>query len=527
MPYKNIAELLMLNAHRYPKKTAIIFKGRRMSYQELNERVNQTANFFKNLGVDAGDKVGYLLPNSNQLIEVYFAIQKIGAIAVPLNYCLISREIKFLIDESQCKVLIYSNQSKQKIDLVRHEPTPLHYLICSDENNGEDCCLEEMILRQDMMEPDLFLDEYSLSRIQFTGGTTGTSKGVMRTHYSDISEIISVMMSSKMGANPDEVVLVQCPMEHHGGHSWFVSVLGTGATLVICNLFEPNEILSLIEKERVSYLLLLPPSTYLRLLNSPDFSNYDVSSVRLVQSAAGSTSIEITKKIYEGFPNCQMNYGWGQTESGVGTSIILTHEMAEKGLPEINSIGKPMPFIELKIIDERNQELDLGEIGECIVRGPTTMSGYYHQPQLNAETMLDGGWVRTGDMMKKDENGYFYLMSRKKDMIKSGGENVYSQEVVDIIRKHPSVEECIVFGVPDRKLGEAVMTVVQLRKGRTVTLEELQKHCKSYLSSYKKPLYLDFIDKFPMNDAGKIAKYKLVKKYREKLQIEKSNVIVY
>ena len=373
-----------------------------------------------------------------------------------------------------------------------------------------------MIEKYDIEEPILYMQEHALSRIQFTGGTTGVSKGVMRSHHNDISEIVSVMMSSKMGANSDEVVLVQCPMDHHGGHSWFVSVMGAGGTLVLCDSFKPDEILSLIEKERITYLLLLPPSTHLRLMNSPNFHKYDVSSVRLVQSAAGSTTVEITKKIYAAYPNCQMNYGWGQTESGTGLSIILTLEMAEKELPEIKSIGKPMPFIEMKIIDANNDEVAIGEVGECIVRGPSIMMGYYNQPDLNAEVFLEDGWLRTGDMMKKDERGFFYLMSRKKDMIKSGGENVFAQEVADIIRKHEKVEECIVFGIPNKKLGEAVMTVVQLHSGCTLTLDELQAHCKSYLSSYKKPLYLDFIEEFPMNDAGKISKYKLVEKYREK-----------
>lgn len=510
MPYKNIADLLILNVHRYPEKTAVIYKDIRLSYKDLNRRINKTAHALQGLGVGVGDKVGYLLHNSNQLIEVYFAIQKIGAIAVPLNYCLITREIRFLVDSSQCKALIYSEESKHKLDPIKDDFFSVSILISASS-------LEEMLETYDTEEPSLFQDEHALSRIQYTGGTTGISKGVMRSHHNDISEIMSVMMSSRMGATSDEIVLIQCPMEHHGGHSWFVSVMGSGGTLVICDSFKPEEILTLIEKEHVTYLLLLPPSTHFRLLNFPNFSKYDVSSVRFVQSAAGSTTAEITRKIYEAYPNCIMNYGWGQTESGTGSSLVLTLEMAEKELPEIKSVGKPMPFIEMKIIDEHNNEVPVGEVGECVVRGPSVMLGYYNQPKLTAEVFLEDGWIRTGDMMRKDEEGYFYLMSRKKDMIKSGGENVFAQEVADVIRKHDKVEECIVFGVPNKKLGEAVMTVVQLRSGCTLTLEELQAHCKSYLSSYKKPLYLAFIDKFPMNDAGKIPKYMLVKEYREKI----------
>lgn len=514
MPYKNIAEFLMLSANQYPEKTAIVYKNKRISYSELNNKVNQIARGLKKLGVKAGDRVGYLFPNCNELIEVYFAIQKIGAIAIPINFRLIPEEIKCLVNASQCKAFIYSKRYTNKVHPIKQALPTVKYFISSDPIHQEEWNLKEIGQMNHNEEPVLFRNEKAISRIQFTGGTTGMPKGVMRTHRNDITEIISVMMSSKIGANTDEKVLIQCPMEHHGGHSWFVSVIGIGATLIICDTFNEDEILSIIERERVTYMLLLPPSTHLRLINAPNFSKYDVSSVKFVQSAAGATSSTITKKIYEGYPDCQMNYGWGQTESGTGSSIALTLEMAEKNLPEINSIGKPMPFLEMKIIGDDNKEVSIGEVGECVVRGPTVMTGYYDQPELNAEIFLKDGWMRTGDMMKKDENGYFYLMSRKKDMIKSGGENIFPQEVANVVCKHPAVKDCIIFGVPDVRFSEAVKALVQLRDGYSLTLEELQDHCKRYLSSYKKPVYLDFIDKFPRDDAGKIPKYKLIEQYQ-------------
>lgn len=517
MPYKNVAELLLLNTNRFPDKTAIVYKESRITYCTLNQRVNQIVHALHKLGVSHGEKIGYMLPNSNQLVEVYFAIQKLGAIAVPLNTCLIPREMKLLLDTSECSVFIYSDKIAQKVDKIKATLKTVELFICSGNHHASELCLEEIQSKYSGEEPPLYKNEEAISRIQFTGGTTGVPKGVMRTHRNDITEIISVMMSSKMGANPDEVVLIQCPMEHHGGHSWFTSVIGTGATLVICDAFREDEILSLIERERVTYLLLLPPSTHLRLLNAPSFSKYNLSSVRLVQSAAGATTPAIIKRIYAGYPNCHMNYGWGQTESGSGSSLVLTLEMAEKELPKSGSIGKPMPFLEMKIIDENNEEVPVGEVGECIVRGPTTMVGYYNLPEENAKVFLKDGWMRTGDLMKKDEDGYFYLVSRKKEIIKSGGINVFVEEVSNVIRRHPAVEDCIVFGVPDRKLGEAVMTVVQLKQGEKLTLKDLQDYCKKYLSSYKKPLYMDVLDHFPMDYAGKIPKNKMVTQYREKI----------
>ncbi|MDD9146951.1 MULTISPECIES: class I adenylate-forming enzyme family protein [unclassified Sporolactobacillus] len=519
MLYQNVAEFLLLNAGRYPQKTALVHGQERMTYRQLNETVNRLTYGLRRLGIRSGDPVGYLFPNSIRLIEIYYALQKIGAVAVPLNTRLIAKELKFLLRSSRCKSLIFAEACREKVSSIENDFPTVQFIIDAKQTHTKEISLYTLFT-ESTEEPPLYKNGYALSRIQFTGGTTGLPKGVMRTHFSDIAEIISVMMSSKIGATSDETVLIQCPMDHHGGHSWFTSVIGAGATLIICDHFNEQNILSAIEHEQVTYLLLLPPSSYLRLLEFPSFRNYDVRSVRLVQSAAGSTTPEIIRKIYQGFPNCQMNYGWGQTESGTGSSLVLTLEMADWQLPEAASIGKPMPFIEMKILGEDDKEVPIGKIGECIVRGPTIMAGYYDQPKLTEKVRLAHGWLRTGDMMKKDVNGNFYLMSRKKEMIKTGGENVFAQEVADVIRKHEKVQDCIVFGIPDKKFGEAIMAVLQLRKGMSMTLSELQEHCKKYLASYKKPLYIETIDCFPRNDAGKMQKYKLVQKFREKMTIQ-------
>lgn len=521
MFYQNVSELLMLNVRRYPQKTAVIHRDVRLTYKEFNSRINQMVWMLSELGVKPGQKVASMFPNGIMLLVIYYAVQKLGAVIVPLNFRLVPREIRYLLEAGDASVFLFDGQFLGHVREIASEIESHIICLCSTPTEDWGPSIEERMDRYEDMEPVLKPDGEALSRIQFTGGSTGLPKGAMRTHSADICEAMGVMNSNMMGADPDHVVLIQCPLEHHGGHSWYLSVFASGATLVICDVFEPETILKLIEKERVTYLMLLPPSTYLKLLDCPGLGEYDLSGVKLVQSAAGCTTPEIVEKIYDAFPNCVMNYGWGQTESGLGTSLVMTRQMARENLPRIKSVGRPMPFLEARVVDEDGRELPDGHVGECLVKSPAVMKGYYKQPELTAKVLGDDGWLHTGDLMWKDEEGYLYLMSRKKDMIKSGGENVFAQEVEGVIKRHPAVQECIVFGVPERMMGEAVMAVVSLRPGKTVTLKELQDHCKKYISSYKKPRYLDFIDQFDMDDAGKIRKSRVAERYRLKLRNEK------
>lgn len=509
----NVGYLLTMNANRYPDKTALLYNGRRFSYRAINERVNRLAHSLLDLGIRKRDKVGFIFPNCNQIVELLFAIFKIGAVAVPLNHRLVAQEIKYLLDTAECKVFVYSDLYAEKVQEVKHEFRTVKMLICSGKPVPGEYSFEELCRNENPSEPNISVIGSDVSRIQFTGGTTGRSKGVIRTHESDVFQTISIMTQNKMGANPDEVVMVQCPLHHQGGMSWLFSAIATGAEFVFCDVFNPEDILRQIQDYRVTYLLLLPPVTYLRLYDVPNLKDYDLSSVKYVQMSAGGTSPDIIFKTYDAFPNCEVNYGWGQTESGAGTNIVLTRELVRKHPEMTKSIGRAMPLIELRIVDEEGNDVPVGEVGECIVRGPSVMSGYYNQPDLTAKTIKDG-WVYTGDMFRQDAEGYYYIMDRKKDMIKTGGENVFAQEVEGVIRSHSAVQDCAVIGIPDPVFGEAVMAVLKLRQGHTITLEELQEHCKRELSSYKKPRYLACVEQFPVDSAGKIQKYKLREMYR-------------
>jgi len=514
MFYQNVSEPFLLNVRRYPWKTAVVFRDERLTYDGLNRRINRVANALLQLGVSAGEKVAYMFPNCIELVEIYYAIQKIGAAAVPLDFRLNPQEIAFLADHCDAETLLFSSEFLDKVRLTRGGIIKTRRLIPSEAAADFSASLQMLARQAGEEEPSIFLDAAALSRIQFTGGSTGVPRGVMRTHEADLAELVGEMLYNKIGADADQVVLIQCPLGHHGGHSWYTATLCSGGTLVICDAFDPEKILSQIQRERVTYMLLLPPSTYLRLCDSPLLKRYDVSSVRLVQSAAGYTTPEIVLRISDAFPNSEIYYGWGQTESGLGTSLVLTREMAEKRLPRIQSVGRAMPFLEIRIVDEEGNELAVGEVGEGEVRSPAVMSGYYGQPELTAAVLGADGWLRTGDIMRMDSEGYVYMLSRKKDMIKSGGENVFAQEVEGVIMEHPAVAQCVITGVEDEVFGEGVLAIVQLRCGHSLTLEELQAHCKNYISSHKKPRYLEFVESFDMNDAGKIRKTDLCQKYK-------------
>lgn len=516
MFYQNVSEAFLLSVRRFPDKTALVFGAERYTYEQANNRINRIANALLARGIKAGDKVAFLFPNCCEIVLLYYAIQKIGAVAVPLNFRLIAREIALLLKNSDSSFLFFDAAFADKVIAAE---IPDHIMkICLGEDSRFPLTMSLLEQGCSEAEPPLYRDADALSRIQFTGGSTGIPKGVMRTHSQDLCELMGEMLYCKLGSSPDQVVLIQCPLEHHGGHSWFTATLAAGGTLIICSKYNPDRILDYIEQEHVTYMLLLPPTTYQRLCEYPGTAYRDTDGVKVVQSAAGATTQEIIHELEEVFPNAEIYYGWGQTESGLGTTLVLSSSSEKGRRGSLCSVGRPMPFVEMKIVDDNWNDLPDGESGEAVVRSPACMKGYYGQPELSAALMSSDGWMRTGDIMFRDQDGYFYMLSRKKNVIKSGGENVFCSDVESVIRRHPSVRECLVVGVPDERLGEAVTAVIELKPGLSLTLEELQEHCKQYLSSYKKPLHMELVTRFDMDDAGKIRRDAIDRLLYEKYQ---------
>lgn len=502
--FGNVAETLSERAALEPDRVALVCGERRQTYRELDREVDTVARVLLGLGVRPGDKVAYLLENRAELLHVYYAVQRIGAVAVPINARAIARELAYLVGASDADVLVFSERGTEVVAEARDRLARVRALLCVDAPTPWCPSLAELAAAVGDEPVPVHRDPDAPSRIQFTGGSTGTPKGVVRSHRADLVELEGVALSNGLPDDEAKVVLIQCPMEHHGGHSWFTSAIATGATVVVCQQFDPEEILALVERLEVSYMILLPPSTYARLMADPAIARHDLSSVRLVQTSAGGTSARIVADVYRWFPGCRMNYGWGQTESGLGSSLVLTREMAERRLRRVGSIGRPMPFFEMRVVDGEGRPVPDGTVGECQVRSAAVMSGYYRQPELTRAAFTDDGWLRTGDLMSRDADGYYYLKSRKRHLVKSGGENVFVAEVEDVVRAHPAVADCLVYGRPDERLGEAVAVVAELRDGAALTLAELQRHCRAHLASYKKPLHLTVLDGLGRDYSGKL-----------------------
>ncbi len=512
---RNIGDVLRISATQAPNHTAIVYHGQRICYDELNARVNRLSHHLLELGVQKGDRVGFMFYNSNQFIEIFFATVKIGAVAVPLNYRLIPREVKWCLDNTHCKVFAYSEACSKQVDPVNKEFLTVKHLIYSGSKApcGEHH-FETFTQNGTIEEPRVEISFEDRAVIIFTGGTTGVPKGATHTHYSLIFAYLSTMISSEIKSLiMKETLLLQVPMFHVAGMNVTGTFLASGGCLVIVDTLDPEEILRLIQKEQITRILLVPPSTYIRLLDYPHLKDFDTTSVTHLLTGISAFSKPLMSRLFEAFPNGSFIFGYGFSENcSLGAGLYLTRSMYEKNLEMNKSIGRESVFCLMRLVDDEGKDVPVGEVGEAIVQSPYTMKEYYGQPELTAQTIKDK-WVYSGDYLKKDHDGFYYFVDRKKDMIKTGGENVFAPEVERTIMSHPSVEMCAIFAVPDPKLHEAVMAVIKLRKGFKVNEEEIVEFCKKNLSSYKKPRRVEFVDTFPMSDAGKIQKFKLREQY--------------
>lgn len=503
-----VGRFLDYAADHYPDKNALVFYDRRITYRQLKNRVQRLSSGLTNLGIKKGDRVSTLMWNCTELIEIYLATVRLGAIFTPLNYRLTRAELEYVLNDSLPSILVIDQRNLDLIKGIVSDPKLLKNLYCT----ADDCPagmkpFEELIV-DNLFSADVPLDVSDPCQLIYTSGTTGKPKGVILTHENIVWNSINMLLVRH--DSPRDRALIIGPLFHTAAlNSHYTSRLALGATAVILDRFDPKLMMETIQKERIT-VVSGAPTVYIMLMEFCKPGDYDTSSVTTLTSGADKLPLQVQKAIREYFSNIEGVYDvYGSTEC----SPCVTTLEARDSLTKVGSVGPPLPYVEVKLLDAQDNEVKRGEIGEIVVKGSVVMSGYYKQPEETAKVLKDG-WFYTGDLAWADEDGYLYFSDRKKDVIVSGGENIASREVEDVLFKHPDVVKAAVFGVPDDKWGERVVAAIIPRQGRTPRIEEIRAFAKQHLSSYKIPREIMILDKLPESGTGKAQKHELRKLYQ-------------
>ena len=516
----NTTDFLNIATAICPDKAAMVFEGKRYTFSELNERANRLANGLLKMGVKKGDRVALLEVNCNQCVETYFAVAKIGAMYVPLNFRVKENELAYMLDTADATTLIAGERYLNLVRAVRPDLKTVQHFISIGSKQDDMLCYEEIIASSSPDEVVAEIEDDDTTILMYTAGTTGFPKGVMLSH----SSFAVYVMENVTPADPvsEERNILTVPLYHVAGIQAVMAAIYGGRTLVMERQFDAKEWMELVQREKVNRAMMVP-TMLKQLIDHPDFDKYDLSSMKVITYGAAPMPLPVIKKALEFFPDVAFINAFGQTETASTITALSpedhmltgTQEEIDKKLKRLTSIGKPMRDIEMKIIDEDGNELPDGEIGEIVARGPRVMTGYWKDEEKTQKTIDKDGWVHTGDMGYKDEDGYFFLAGRATDMIIRAGENISPEEVEEVIHAHPYVEECAVIGIPDETWGEEPIAIVCCKAGMSLTEDELIEYCREKLASYKRPRSVVFVDKLPRNPMGKVLKKDLREKYAQ------------
>ncbi|MFJ8246842.1 long-chain fatty acid--CoA ligase [Peribacillus asahii] len=485
--------------------------GKSWTYSDLHRISNSYANKLCELGVEKGDRVGILLHNCLEYFGLYFAVAKIGAIAVRLNFRLSSAELEYALNDSQTKIVCFhSNLSKQLEGIVNQ--VSVERFICLENSQDaiphwsepwsmlESGSIEEVNVRHIKLHDPVML--------MYTSGTTGRPKGAIWTH--DTTYWFSAIQALKWKFTGQEVGMTTGPLYHVGAmEDIALPILMMGGTVIITKSqgFEIGRILSAIENENVTDCFLFPFMIY-EMLNMPNLDHYNLKSLKTIYTGGDPLMPWALEQLKMNFPHLGVVQVYGLTEGQPIAAALDPEDNFTKG----HTVGKPMPLTEINIIDDNGRPLAVGEIGEIAIKSPGVSEGYWRRPDATMETFVEG-WCKTGDLGVFDEDGYLSIVGRKKDMIRSGGENIYAAEIEDVLYRHPDVKEVSIIGVPDPKYIEAVCAVIVKKEGATLTEEDVVEFCKKHLASYKKPREVKFVNEIPRTPSGKVQKYVLRNQY--------------
>jgi long-chain acyl-CoA synthetase len=487
----NLAEILIRSAERDPDGVALRLDDVSVSYRELDEASARVAGVLADRGFSVGDRVGIMLPNVPWFAMCYYGVLRAGGVVVPMNVLLKRREVAFYLRDPEAVLLFAWEGFAEEAVAGAEEAGARCVLVAPGEFENVLAAVEP---RFEVVDREA--DEVAV--ILYTSGTTGTPKGASLTHSNLVRNCEASRSLFDLGS--DAVTLGALPLFHSFGQTCGLNAtIAAGGTLTLIPRFDPAKALSIIERDRVNVFLGVP-TMYGAMLHHPERENFSTSSLQLCGSGGSAMPVELLRGFDEAF-GCKVLEGYGLSETSPVASF--NHRDRER---RPGSIGTPIEGVEMKVVDEDGNEVEQGEVGEIVIRGHNVMKGYWGRPDATAEAIDDEGWLHTGDMARVDEDGYFFIVDRKKDMIIRGGYNVYPREIEEVLYEHPAVREAAVLGVPHESLGEEVGAAVALKHGAETDVDELRQFVKEQVAAYKYPRVIWFVDELPKGPTGKILK---------------------
>ncbi|MFP4533596.1 MAG: class I adenylate-forming enzyme family protein [Desulfobacterales bacterium] len=491
----NIGGFLTKRAALSPKKEALVLGDVRLNYQQLNQRCNRFVNSIGQLGVGPGDRVAMLALNEPEFFDLYFGLGKIGAIMVPLNHRLAGPEIQYILNDCGAKVLIFGQEFASVVEAIKDE-IPCEHLVALMEIPPEYAIsYQQLTAGAADTEPEITCGDEDTLTILYTSGTTGRPKGAELTHNGYFGT--SVTLRATFG-DIGEVVLMPLPLFHIGGLAPVPMCVHFGMKMVFQRAFEPKNFLELLGREKITWFGSVP-AILMFLRQIPDFDKYDWHTVKMALVYAAPVPVSLIKEYAAS--GIEIRQLYGMTECTGPATVIDSENAIEKA----GSCGPPFFHNEIRVVDLNGNEVGPNEMGEVLIAGTNLMKGYWNKPEATAETLKDG-WLFSGDMGKMDEDGFLYIMDRKKDMIISGGENIYPAEIEDVLLSHPKIGDVAVIGFEDEKWGESIKAVVTIKEGEALTEEELIEWCQGKIGKFKIPKKVVFTDQIPRTPTGKILK---------------------
>ena len=486
----NLATLLTETAAEHGDRPALKLDDVEVNYETLDQGSARVAALLREKGVEAGDRVGVMLPNVPYFAVVYYGVLRAGAVVVPMNVLLKGREVKFYLEDPEAKILFAWHDFAEAAEKGAEEAGTDLVLVKPGE-------FEEMLGEHEPLTDVAERDDDDTAVILYTSGTTGQPKGAELTH-SNLTRNVEVARNL-FDLSGDDVSLGALPLFHSFGQTCALNTaVSVGACLTLIPRFDPGKALEVIARDKVTIFQGVP-TMYGAILHHEDADSADTSSLRVCVSGGSAMPGELMRNFEKKF-DCQILEGYGLSE----TSPVASFNHPDKER-KAGSIGTPVEGVEMKVVDDDGKEVDQGEVGEIVIKGHNVMKGYWNKPDATEEAIKDG-WFHSGDMAEVDEDGYFFIVDRKKDMIIRGGYNVYPREIEEVLYEHPAVAEAAVIGVPDDDLGEEVGAAVTLKQGEDVDADTLKEHVKDQVAAYKYPRRIWFVDELPKGPTGKILK---------------------